>query len=91
MERYIVNYQIQHDDSATNHLHVTTTETSGKLGKIDVSIKGDKSKNESKYFLSAETILNSDEMTSQLLVCAQTVLKVSLLVLHHFYAVFLFN
>ena len=81
--------QIQHD-SATNHIHVTTTETSGKLGKIDVSIKGDKSKNESKYFLS-ETILSSDEMTSQHLVCAQTVLKVSLLVLHHFYAVFLFN
>ena len=75
MERYIqLIMQIQHD-SATNHLHVTTTETSGKLGKIDVSIKGDKSKNESKYFLSAETILNSDEMTSQLLVCAQTVFK----------------
>ena len=82
--------QIQHD-SATNHLHVTTTETSGKLGKIDVSIKGDKSKNESKYFLS-ETILSSDDMTSQHLVCAQTVFsEVSLLVLHHFYAVFLFN
>ena len=81
--------QIRHD-SATNHLHVTTTETSGKLGKIDVSIKGDKSKNESKYFLS-ETILSSDEMTSQHLVCAQTVFNVSLLVLHHFYAVFLFN
>ena len=77
--------QVQHD-SATNHLHVTSTETSGKLGKI----KGDKSKNKSKYFLS-ETILSSDEMTSQHLVCAQTVFEVSLLVLHHFYAVFLFN
>ena len=82
--------KIQHD-SVTNNLHVTNNETSEKLGKIDVSIKGDKSKNESKYFLS-ETILSSDdEMTSQHLVCAQTLFKVSLLVLHHFYAVFLFN
>ena len=61
--------QIRHD-SASNHLHVTTTETSGKLGKIDVSIKGDKSKNERKYFLS-EKVLNSDEKTSQHLVCAR--------------------
>ena len=81
--------QIRHD-SASNHLHVTTTETSGKLGKIDVSIKGDKSKNERKYFLS-EKVLNSDEKASQHLVCAQTVFKMSLLVLHHFYAVLLFN